>query len=212
MFSRLGNIDFYMITDSNLTKNGIVTDVSNAVDAGCKIVQYREKGKSTKDMIKEAKNLKKICNDKAIFLINDRIDVALAVDADGVHIGQDDMDIITVRRILGDDKIIGITVHNIEEALEAERLGTDYIGVAPIFQTDTKKDALEPCGVEMIKKLRNKINLPIVAVGGINKQNIKDVICAGADSAVSINTVLTSKDVYNEIKSFIRIIGECKKE
>ncbi|KYK21683.1 thiamine-phosphate diphosphorylase [Thermoplasmatales archaeon SG8-52-2] len=210
MLNKLGNIDFYMITDSNLSKNGIVTDVSNAVDAGCKIVQYREKCKSTKDMIKEAKKLKKICNDKAIFLINDRIDVALAVDADGVHIGQDDMDIKTVRRILGNDKIIGLTIHNLEEALEAKKLGLDYIGVAPIFQTDTKKDALKPCGVEMIKKIREKVELPIVAVGGIDKQNLKDVICAGADSAVSINTVLASNDVYSEIKDFIRIIGECK--
>jgi thiamine-phosphate pyrophosphorylase len=210
MLNKLENIDFYMITDSNLTKNGIDSDVSNAVDAGCKIVQYREKCKSTKDMIKEAKKLKKICNDKAFFLINDRIDVALAVDADGVHIGQDDMDIKSVRRILGNDKIIGLTVHNLEEALEAKKLGLDYIGVAPIFQTDTKKDTLKPCGVELIKKIREKVELPIVAVGGIDKQNLKDVICAGADSAVSINTVLASNDVYSEIKDFIRIIGECK--
>lgn len=210
MLNKLGNIDFYMITDSNLTKNGIVSDVSNAVDAGCKIVQYREKCKSTKDMIKEAKKLKKICNDKAFFLINDRIDVALAVDADGVHIGQDDMDIKNVRRILGNSKIIGLTVHNLEEALEAKKLGLDYIGVAPIFQTDTKKDALKPCGVEMIKKIKENVELPIVAVGGIDKQNLKEVICAGADSVVSINTVLASNDVYSEIKDFIRIIGECK--
>jgi thiamine-phosphate pyrophosphorylase len=211
MLNKLEDIDFYMITDSNLTKNGIVSDVSNAVKAGCKIVQYREKGKSTKDMIDEAKNLKKICNDKAIFLINDRIDVALAVDADGVHVGQDDIDITTARRLLGDDKIIGLTVHNLEEAFKAERLGFDYIGVAPIFKTDTKKDALEPCGIEMIKTIRNKVNIPIVAVGGINKQNLKGVICAGADSAVSINAVLASNDVYHEINDFIKIIGECKR-
>jgi thiamine-phosphate pyrophosphorylase len=211
MLNKLGNIDFYMITDSNLTKNGIISDVSKAVDAGCKIIQYREKEKSIKDMIKEANNLKKICNGKAIFLINDRIDVALAVDADGVHIGQDDMDFKNARSVLGDDKIIGITVHNLEEALEAEKQGIDYIGVAPIFQTDTKKDALKPCGIEMIKKIREKVKFPIVAVGGVNKHNLKDVIFAGADSVVSINTVLASNDVYCEIKDFIKIIGECKR-
>jgi len=210
MLNKLENIDFYMITDSNLTKNGIISDVSNAVNAGCKIVQYREKNKSTKDMINEAKKIKQICNDKAIFLINNRIDVALAVGADGVHIGQDDMDIKIARRLIGDGKIIGITVHNLEEALRAENLGINYIGIAPIFQTDTKIDALKPCGVEMIKKIRNKINLPIVAVGGINKQNLREVICAGADSAVSIKSVLNSNDVFAEIKNYIKIIGECK--
>jgi thiamine-phosphate pyrophosphorylase len=211
MSNKLDDFDFYMITDSNLTKNGIISDVSNAVNAGCKIVQYREKNKSTKDMIKEAKKIKEICSGNAIFLINDRIDVALAVDSDGVHLGQDDMDYKIARRIIGDDKIIGFTVHNLEEAIEAERLGLDYIGVAPIFKTNTKIDALEPCGVKTIKKIKDKVNLPIVAVGGINKQNLEDVILAGADSATSINSVLTSNDVYSEIKDFIKIIGECKK-
>jgi thiamine-phosphate pyrophosphorylase len=199
-----------MITDSNLSKNGIISDVKDAVKAGCKIVQYREKNKSTKDMIKEAKELKQLCNGKAIFLINDKIDVSLAIDADGVHIGQKDMDFKIARRLLGDNKIIGLTVHNIEEALEAEKLGLDYIGVAPIFKTDTKKDALEPCGVEMISKIREKVNLPIVAVGGIDKSNIKNVIKAGADSAASIESILGSNDIYSEIKDFIKIIEECK--
>jgi thiamine-phosphate pyrophosphorylase len=210
MLNKLGNIDFYMVTDSTLSNNGITTDVENALRAGCKIVQYRDKSKSTNEMINEANLLKQLCNGKATFLINDRIDVALAVDADGVHIGQQDMPLIIVKKLLGKEKIIGITVHNIKEASEAERLGCDYIGIAPIFDTDTKKDALEPCGIEMIKKIREKVNLPIVAVGGIDKENVKDVIRAGADSAVSIKAVLDSNDTYREINDFIRIIGECK--
>ena len=210
MLNKLGNIDFYMISDSNFTKNGVISDVKDALRAGCRIVQYREKNKSVKEMIREAKQLKKLCFNKATFLINDRIDVALAVDADGVHIGQEDMDFEIVKRLLGEDKIIGQTVHDSEEAFEAEKLGLDYIGVAPIFKTDTKIDANKPCGIEMIKRIRKKVNLPIVAVGGIDKKNVKDVILAGADSAVSIKAVLTSDDIYNEIKDFIRIIGECK--
>lgn len=210
MLNRFGDIDFYMVTDSNLTKNGIVSDVENALRAGCRIVQYREKNKSTRDMINEAKQLKQLCSGKAIFLINDRIDVSLAVDADGVHIGQEDMHFEIVRKILGRDKIIGLTVHNLEEASTAERLGLDYIGLAPIFDTDTKKNTQVPVGVEMIKKIRDKVNLPIVAVGGIDKEKVRDVICAGADSVVSIKSVLNSNDIYKEIKDFIRIIGECK--
>lgn len=208
--NKLGNIDFYMVTDSTLSKNGIISDVENALRAGCKIVQYREKNKGARDMIKEAKQLKQLCDGKATFLINNRIDVVLAVDADGVHIGQEDMPFETVKKLLGKDKIIGLTVHNLEEAFEAEKLGVDYIGLAPIFKTDTKMDAHEPCGIEMIKKIRKEVNLPIVAVGGIDKENVKEVIKAGADSAVSINTVLNSDDIYSEISYFIRIIEECK--
>ena len=129
-----------MVTDSTLSKNGIISDVENALRAGCNILQYREKHKSTKDMIIEAKHVKQICEGKATFLINDRIDVALAVDADGVHIGKEDMPFETVRLLLGKDKIIGLTVHNLEEAFEAEKLEVDYIGLAPIFKTDTKQD------------------------------------------------------------------------
>ncbi len=210
MLNKLGNIDFYMITDSILTKAGIISDVENALRAGCKIVQYREKNKCTRDMVKEAKRLKQICEGKATFLLNDRIDVCLAIDADGVHIGQEDMDFHMVKKLVGKDKIIGLTVHSLEEAFEAESLGLEYIGLAPIFETDTKENTQTPCGVEMIKKIRNKVNLPIVAVGGIDKENVKDVILAGADSAVSIKSVLISDDVYSEIKDFIRIIGECK--
>ena len=208
--NKLGNIDFYMVTDYTLSKNGIISDVENALRAGCNILQYREKHKSTKDMIIEAKHVKQICEGKATFLINDRIDVALAVDADGVHIGKEDMPFETVRLLLGKDKIIGLTVHNLEEAFEAEKLGVDYIGLAPIFKTDTKKDAQKPCGIEMIKKIKKDVNLPIVAVGGIDKKNVKEVIEAGADSVVSIKAVLISDDIYSEISDFIRIIKECK--
>ena len=210
MSNKLDNIDFYMVTDSSLSKNGIISDVENALKAGCRIVQYREKQKSTRGMIKEAKHLKQICDGKASFIINDRVDVALAVDADGVHIGKEDMPFKTVKTLLGKNKIIGQTVHNLEEAFEAEKLGVDYIGLAPIFKTDTKKDAQKPCGIIMIKKIRKEVNLPIVAVGGIVKDNIEDVIKAGADSVVSIKAVLGSDDIHSEITDFIRIIKECK--
>ncbi len=210
MLNKLRNIDFYMVTDSNLTKNGIISDVETAIRAGCKLVQYRERNKSTSDMVNEALKLKQICSGKAIFLVNNRIDVALAVDADGVHIGQNDMDFQIVRKLLGKDKIIGLTVHNLEEALEAQSLGLDYIGLAPIFETNTKRDAHKPIGIDMVERIRKEVNLPMVAVGGINKANVKDVIRAGADSAVSIESVLITDDIYSEIRDFIRIIGECK--
>jgi thiamine-phosphate pyrophosphorylase len=204
------DIDFYFVTDSELSKNTIFSDVENVIKAGCKVVQYREKSKSTKKMIEEAKQLKKICDSRAIFLVNDRVDIALAVHADGVHIGQEDISHVTARMLLGKYKIIGITVHNLDEAIEAEKLGVDYIGLAPIFKTGTKEDARDPIGTEMIEIVRKEVSLPIVAVGGIDKVNVKEVIKAGADSIVSINAVLCSDDVYKEVSDFIRIIRRCK--
>lgn len=204
--NKLEDIDFYLVTDSSLSKKGIFSDVENAIKAGCRIVQYREKNKDTKTMINEARQIKKICNNKALFLINDRLDVALAVNADGIHIGQNDIPYKSARELLGENKIIGFTVHNADEAIEAEKLGVDYIGVAPIFKTDTKDDIKTPCGVEMIKRIRNQIKVPIVAVGGITKFNVQEVIDSGADSIVSIKPVISSDDVYSEVFDFINII------
>ncbi len=207
---KFDDANFYFVTDSELSKNNIFSDAENAIKAGCKIIQYREKNKSTKDMIEEARQLKEICEGKAILLVDDRVDVALAVGVDGVHIGQEDIPYETARLLLGMNKIIGLTVHNLEEAIEAEKLGVNYIGLAPIFKTDTKEDAREPIGTKMIETVRKNVSLPIVAVGGINKHNVKDVIDSGADSVVSIYAVLSSDNVYNEVSEFVKIIKEAK--
>lgn len=206
----LKDIDFYFITDSDLSKNGIISDVEDAINAGCKIIQYREKNKNTRDMIEEGKHLRELCNGRAIFLIDDRIDIALAVNADGVHVGQEDMPYETAKNLLGKNKIIGLTVHNLEEALVAESLGVDYIGLAPIFRTGTKEDARDPIGPGMIRLVKDKVKLPLVAVGGINRENIKDVIEAGADSIVSIYGVLKANSLFDEVSEFIKIIKESK--
>jgi thiamine-phosphate pyrophosphorylase len=202
----LAVIDFYLVTDSGLSKKGTLSDVQEAVAAGCRIVQYREKNKSTKEMIAEASQIKSICGADAIFLVNDRIDVALAVDADGVHIGQEDMPIDIARAILGADKVIGLTVHNISESIEAERSGADYIGLSPIFDTATKSDAGTGIGTEKIRDVKNAINIPVVAIGGINKQNCRSVIENGADSLVAISAVVCSDDVKRETQELIAVI------
>ena len=207
---KLSNLDYYLVTYSSMSRKGTLSDVKQAVDAGCAVVQYREKNKSTNEMIAEAKELKKICEGRAVFLIDDRVDVASAVDADGVHIGQDDISVCDVRKTLGDGKIIGLTVHNEKEAVTAESLGVDYIGLAPIFKTDTKEDSGAPCGIDMVNKVRNIVNLPIVAVGGISKENVVDVIQAGADGVVAVSAVLDSDNVYSNVKEFIQIVKEAK--
>jgi len=208
--SLLKEIDFYLVTDSGLSKKGTLSDVKEAVESGCRIVQYREKNKSTKEMIYEASEIKKICSDNAIFLVNDRIDVALAVDADGVHIGQDDMPIETARKLLGPDKIIGLSVHNSDEAIRAEKNGVDYVGVGPVFDTSTKKDAGKGIGPARIREVKNAIKIPVVAIGGINKENCNIVVESGADSLVAISAIVCSDDVKKETKIFIDTIQGIK--
>ncbi len=202
----LDEIDFYLVTDSELSRKGTLSDVGGAVESGCKIIQYREKNKNTKEMINEASEIKKLCKDNAIFLVNDRIDVALAAGADGVHIGQDDMPIDIARKLLGAEKIIGLTVHNRDEAIEAEQNGADYVGLGPIFDTATKKDAGKGIGPDSIREVKNAITIPVVAIGGINKENCRNVIESGADSLVAISAIVCSEDVKRETQDFIEII------
>lgn len=209
--SLLKEIDFYLVTDSGLSKKGTLSDVREAVESGCRIVQYREKDKSTKEMVKEASEIKRICSDRAIFLVNDRVDIALAVDADGVHIGQDDMPIKTARKLLGKEKIIGLSVHDREEAILAEKAGADYVGLGPIFNTATKRDAGNGIGPLKIREVKGTIKIPIVAIGGINKENCEVVIQNGADSLAAISAVVCSDNVKRETKYFIDITREIKK-
>jgi len=203
-------IDFYFITDSKLTKKSVFEDVKAAIKAGVKIVQYRETHASTKDMVKEASKLKELCKDKAILLINNRIDIALAINANGVHLGQDDMPYGTARLLLGYDKIIGITAHNVEEAIEAENLGADYVGASPIFETKTKLDAGKAAGLQLLKDIKENIKIPIVAIGGIDLDNLQSVIESGADSAVAMSAVIPKDNVEEECRKFINVIKSTK--
>jgi thiamine-phosphate pyrophosphorylase len=192
---------YYFITDSSLSRAGNISDVKNAVACGVKIVQYREKNAGTERMYREARKLKSIC--KGItFLINDRLDLALAVGADGVHLGCQDMPYRIARKLLGKNKIIGLTVHSLREAKKAQRLGADYIGISPIFATKTKRDVGRPAGIRLIKEIRKHVSIPIIAIGGISLSNAKKVIHSGADGLCAISAVVTKPDIKKEIRKF----------
>jgi thiamine-phosphate pyrophosphorylase len=192
---------YYFITDSKLSRAGNFNDVSTAVACGVRVVQYRNKNAKTREMYEEAVCLREICRD-TLFLINDRVDIALAVNADGVHLGQSDMPCGAARRLLGEKKIIGITVHNLAEAVQAESIGADYLGVSPIFQTATKPDAGKPAGISLIEEIRAIVDIPLIAIGGIDHSNAIDVIRAGADGLCAISCVVAKEDVKAEIKKF----------
>ena len=180
-----------------------MSDVKNAIKARVSVVQYRNKEAGTKEMIEEALALKKICKSGgALFLVNDRVDVAIAVGADGVHLGADDMPYRTARKMLGRRACIGMTAHNVKEAKDAQRFGADYVGASPIFYTDTKPDAGVQAGVGLIKVMRKFIAIPVIAIGGITLDNAPEIIAAGADGLCAISAVLTSPDVRAEIEKF----------
>ncbi|MDP2904766.1 MAG: thiamine phosphate synthase [Candidatus Omnitrophota bacterium] len=199
---------FYFITDARLSRAGIISDVRNALAAGVEVVQYRNKESCSLDLYAEARELRRLCRD-VIFLINDRLDIALAVGADGVHLGQDDLSYWPARKILGKKKIIGLTVHSLVEAQRAERLGADYVGVSPIFKTRTKADAGRPVGIKLIAQIKKKVKIPVIAIGGINLANAEVVIRAGADGLCAISAVVRRTNVKAEIEKFQRLFYAC---
>lgn len=192
---------YYFITDSKLSRAGNINDVRLAVECGVGVVQYRNKNADTREIYDEALRLREICRD-TVFLINDRVDIALAAEADGVHLGQSDMPCPAARKLLGPEKIIGITVHSLSEALQAESVGADYLGVSPIFQTATKNDAGKPAGISLIEEIRDHVDIPLIAIGGINHSNAVKVIKAGADGLCAISCVVAKEDVSAEIRKF----------
>jgi thiamine-phosphate pyrophosphorylase len=200
---------YYFITDARLSRAGNESDVRDAVAAGVRVVQYREKGADTRAMYEEALRLREFCRG-ALFVVNDRVDLALAVDADGVHLGQQDLPYDLARRLLGPEKIIGITVSSLAEALDAARLGADYLGVSPIFSTSTKADAGEPGGLALLREIRPRVALPLIAIGGITRANAPAVIQAGADGLCAISAVVTRADVQGEIRTFQALFGQAE--
>lgn len=198
---------YYFITDRGLSKQGNVEDVRAAIQGGVQIVQYREKSLPIRDQIQEALRLRALCRENGVvFLVNDRVDVALAVEADGVHLGQEDMPLPLARRLLGEEKIIGITVGTIKEALEAQRDGADYLAVSPIFPTRTKEDAGQAVGLERIREIRSKADLPLVGIGGIGPRNARQVIEAGADCVCAISAVVGQEDVQTAVEELLRVL------
>ena len=199
-------LGYYFITDATLSRAGILSDVKNAVAAGVRVVQYRNKNADTRTLYKEASRLRQICI-KCLLLINDRVDIALAVGADGVHLGQDDLAYPVARRLLGKNLIIGLTAHSLKEALRAQEEGADYVGVSPIFTTHTKPDAGTPKGVALLRAIRRRMRIPIIAIGGITLANAPEVIRAGADGICAISAVVTKPDVKAEITKFQRLFS-----
>jgi len=188
---RLNNLFFTLITDRNHCKQPLIDTVSFALKGGVKTVQLREKGLATHELYSIACELRKITSDfKVNFIVNDRVDIALAVEADGVHLGWQSLPFPVVRRLVGSERLIGVSTHNRQEALQAQCCGADYITFGPIFDTPSKAGLLKPTGVEEMQKLKKEINIPVVALGGINERNVEAVLDGGADGVAVISSIM----------------------
>lgn len=187
----------YVITDAKLSRGRSHLEVIRAAIAGgATIVQYREKEGTTRQLVEEARALRELTRQAGVpLIVNDRVDIALAVDADGVHVGQDDMPAPLARKLMGPGKIVGVSATNLEEALQAERDGADYIGAGPVFATPTKPDAAPPIGLEGLAEICRRVSIPVIAIGGINEENAAAVIAAGADGVAVVSAIVAAPDV-----------------
>ena len=195
----------YLIFDEQTCRSrGLdITEVARkAISAGVDILQLRAKGLADKQILKIGRAIKKLnLKSKALFLLNDHADLAQILDIDGVHLGQKDRLIKDARKVLGKGKIIGVSAHSVEQAITAEKQGADYIGLGPIFTTATKPE-LRPLGTRIIEQLKDKIKVPFVVIGGINLNNLDQVLACGAQRVAICRAILAAKDISAATREF----------
>ena len=209
-----GSIDYslYLVTDRDLSRGRATLKVVKAgVTGGVTCVQLREKNCSTRKFIKEALSVKEYLKKHNIpLIINDRVDVAQAIGADGVHLGQTDMPLTMAKDILKGSMIIGISVESLEDAIRAEKDGADYIGISPIFATPTKTDTSPPLGLERLKEISGAVSLPKVAIGGLNKENAGEVILNGANGIAVVSAIVSADDSRKAAKELSYIVKQAR--
>lgn len=184
----------YLVTDRRLSLGrSTVEVVAAAVSGGVTCVQLREKHCSTREFLEEARRVRELLVGTGVpLIINDRLDVALAVAADGVHLGQNDMHLSDARRLVGERLVIGISAESVADAIRAEAEGADYIGVSPVFTTPTKMDTAPPLGLEGLREIRRAVRLPLVAIGSIRHDNAAEVLRAGADGLAVVSAIVSA--------------------
>ncbi len=176
------------------------------LEGGARIIQLRAKEIAANEFLKLAREIRDLTRATgSLFIVNDRVDIALAARADGVHLGQEDLPLYIARRLMGRGKIIGISTHDLAQAREAEQGGADYIGFGPIFGTATKDTGYSARGLAMLKEIRQAVGIPIVAIGGINEANVTQVWEAGADSAAIISDLMGAEDVARKVRRILSL-------
>lgn len=204
------DLSLVLITNRNSCKQPFLNTVQLALKGGVTAVQLREKGLTSRELHSLACELRRITLDfNAYLIINDRVDIALAVEADGVHLGWQSLPFNITRRLIGFERLIGVSTHNRQEALQARDYGADYITFGPIFDTPSKAGLLKPTGPGETQKLKSEVKTPLIAVGGINENNVKSVLDNGADGIAVISSIMHADDpedsarcLYKKIVAF----------
>jgi thiamine-phosphate pyrophosphorylase len=206
----------YAITDRLCSRSKDLEEIADSLArGGADIIQLREKLLSTKELIRVGLKVRKITRRYgALLIVNDRVDVAYAIDADGIHLGQDDLSLKFARMIFNKKKIIGLSTHSLTQAISAQRLNADYIGVGPVFVTPTKPE-YRPVGLKLVNKVNKAVKVPFVAIGGINEENLEYVIKAGASRVAVVRALMNVNNIYNATKSFkeklLRLTGKYRR-
>mgnify|MGYP001605645214 FL=1 len=205
-------VDFklYLITDRKVLSSqfSLLSSVEVALKGGVKAVQLREKDLGTRELIDMAYRMRELTDKyNAKLFINDRVDIALSVEADGVHLGQKSIPTYAVRKIVKDKFMIGVSAHSIEEAKQAEEGGADFITLGPVYKTPSKLKYGQPLGVDIIRKTKAEISIPIFAIGGVKQFRVKEVMDAGADGIALISGILGAKDIKEKTGEFLKLLG-----
>lgn len=199
----------YVITDEQLSRGRSHYEIVKlAIDGGADVIQLRDKTASGHKMYDDALKIRKLTRETGVvFIVNDRVDIGMAVDADGVHVGQNDLPAAAARKLIGADKILGVSVETVKDARQAKLDGADYVGVGPVFEArGSKPDTSAPHGLQLLTDVRNKIDLPIVAIGGINRNNAAVTIQAGADCLSVISAVVSAHDIQTAAYELRQVI------
>jgi thiamine-phosphate pyrophosphorylase len=204
------NYRLCVITDPVLGRAlGHVELASRALEGGAPMIQLRDKSAGLRDLLPQARQIGELCRRHgARFMVNDRLDLALAAEADGVHLGQDDLPAGPARAVLGPSKILGVSAHTLAQALQAVQDGADYVGVGPIFATSTKSTGREPLGCGAVARWRTRLSVPMVAIGGVTLENVREVIGSGAAGVAVISAVAQAHDVARAVEALLAAIEE----
>jgi len=200
----------YLVTDRELCRGEFLESIESAIKGGVSVVQLREKDASSAEFYRMALELRKLtCRYGVPFIINDRLDIALAVDADGLHIGQSDMPLEVARRLLGSEKIIGVSASCVEEAKLALEGGADYLGVGAVFPTGTKGDA-DSVSIDELRRIKGSVDIPVVAIGGINEANAHVPLSAGIDGISVVSAIVASDSPVDASRRLLEIVKNSK--
>jgi len=206
------NLELYIITDENIGFRKTHAEIAQlAIAGGANAIQLRDKSCSSRELLRIGRVIREITRrNSALFIVNDRLDVAFACGADGVHLGQGDIRTDVARQIAPPGFLIGVSVRNVEEACRAEREGADYVALSPTFSSGSKPDAGLGHGLEMLREIRRNVSVPVIAIGGINRENICEVIAAGAAGVAVISAVVGAADITAASRDLKNLIRQCK--